>query len=51
MKLFLIPVDLACILIIENTNLLTEHSHSLLDFSDLTVLPKLLMEVSEIRRH
>jgi hypothetical protein len=30
-KLLLIPVDLVCILIIENTNLLTEHSDSLLD--------------------
>ena len=36
-KLLLIPVDLACILVIENTNLLTEHSDSLLDFSEISI--------------
>ena len=36
MKLLLIPVDLTCILIIENTNFLTEHSDSLLDFSEIS---------------
>ena len=35
-KLLLIPVDLTCILIIENTNFLTEHSDSLLDFSEIS---------------
>jgi hypothetical protein len=36
-KLLLIPVDLACILITENTNLLTEHSDSLLDLSEISI--------------